>query len=346
MSSKKYLPKYALCLILYISICLLVLLIKINQSYSERSVNHEPSHLSFPVTLSAISIESTYDTSIDTQVIESSLQRIASVCEKYNKTPSLERKHFFHAPSHNALFCWIRKVASTSFTKMFAELRGMQIHRDYYKRSESLSPETVEELLNLIDDMEIFKFLAVRHPFERLVSSYRSRIEDNSKYSAQAWMFAPQIFSVTRPELFHFNETIQSPMQRIFHNNRRLKIVPTFEEFVRWLLKQSDENEDEHWSPYHSHCSICQMHFDYVLKLDDASIQEFHSIFRKLNPTGKRENLMKLGQTRGGSTNFKRTCNYLSTLTVDTIEKLYERYRFDFDMFDYSLRTYEACKRL
>ncbi|XP_015115367.1 carbohydrate sulfotransferase 11 [Diachasma alloeum] len=337
MSSKKYLPKYALCLILYISICLLLLLIKINHSSREKSVAHELSNLSYPVTLSGISIES-YDTSIDAQAIESSLQRIADVCEKYNKISSLERKHFFHAPSHSALFCWIRKVASTSFTKMFAELRGIQMQRNYYKASEVLSPESVEELLNLIDDMGVFKFLAVRHPFERLVSSYRSRIADNSKYSAQAWTFVPRIFSLTRPELFHFNETIQSPMQQIFHNNRRLKLVPTFEEFVLWLLKQSDENDDEHWSPYHSHCSICQMHFDYVLKVDDELIHEFHTILTKLNPKGKRWNLMKLGQTRGGSTNFKRTCNYLSTLTPDTIEKLYERYRIDFDMFDYSLR--------
>ncbi|XP_011310205.1 carbohydrate sulfotransferase 11 [Fopius arisanus] len=339
MNGKKHLPKYALCLILYISICLSLLLIRINQSSSAKVIRN----LSYPVTTKPPT--ESYDTPIDTQVIESSLQRIASVCEKYNKTTSLERKHFFHDPSHNALFCWIRKVASTSFTKMFAELRGIQMERNYYKASGFLSPATVEDFLNLVDDMGVFKFLAVRHPFERLVSSYRSRIEDNSKYSSQAWIFVPRIFHQTRPHLFHFNETIQSPMQQIFHNNRRLKLVPTFQEFVSWLLTQSEENDDEHWSQYHSHCSICQMNFDYVLKVDDELIHEFENIFTRLNPERREWKLVKLGGTRGGATNFQRTCDYLSTLTSDTLQRLYQRYKIDFDMFDYSPRVYEACKK-
>lgn len=131
MTSKKHLSKYALCVILYIFLCLLLLFIKIHRSFDDKS--RDPGNSSSPVTIDPIDPIELHETPIDTQLIESALQRVATVCEKYNKTTSLERRHFYHAPSHNALFCWIRKVASTSFTKLFAELRGINIQRNYYK---------------------------------------------------------------------------------------------------------------------------------------------------------------------------------------------------------------------
>lgn len=81
---------------------------------------------------SSSSSSTTKRTTISSKIIDV-LQQISSVCEKYNKTASFERNHFFYSPKNKVLYCWIRKVASTSFTKFFANLRSIHIAGDYYK---------------------------------------------------------------------------------------------------------------------------------------------------------------------------------------------------------------------
>ncbi|KAK0076168.1 hypothetical protein PV325_012855 [Microctonus aethiopoides] len=283
------------------------------------------------------------DESINQQNIETSLQRVGSICEKYNKTTSLEQSHFLYSSKHNILFCLIRKVASTSFTKLFADFRGIHATGNYYKLINVLAPKNVNELLNVIDDPTVFKFLAVRHPFERLVSFYRSRIEDNSKYTDQAWIFARKIFYITRPNLFHFNESLGNVLQQIFYNDRRLKLVPTFKEFIIWLLREPEEHDDPHWRQYHSHCSVCQMRLDYILKLDNYSIHDVHYIFSLMGSNKKQWKLPKLARNNKGPTNFALTCFYLSKLSKNILSKLFERYKVDFEMFDYNYDVYKPC---
>ena len=50
---------------------------------------------------------------------------------------------------------------------------------------------------------------------------FRDRIEDNSKYTAQAWTFAKQIFHLTRPHLLIGNMTTGNANQKIFDNQKR-----------------------------------------------------------------------------------------------------------------------------
>ena len=49
----------------------------------------------------------------------------------------------------------------------------------------------------------------------------RDRIEDNSKYTAQSWIYVPKIFYITRRELFRSNSTTGSSLERMFYPDRR-----------------------------------------------------------------------------------------------------------------------------
>ncbi|XP_046424211.1 carbohydrate sulfotransferase 11-like [Neodiprion fabricii] len=271
------------------------------------------------------------------------LWSILKMCGQYNLRTPLVKRHYLHNPNNTSMYCWIRKVASTSFIKLFSDMRNRSISKDYYKEIDVLSPKTIKELEDLVNDSKVFKFLVIRHPFQRIVSSYRDRIEDNTKYTAQAWKYTKMIFHLTRPEIFYKNGTTGSSLNRIFHNNKRLKLVPTFKEFVTWLLQEPTSNDDVHWDSYYSHCSVCDVKYNFVMKLEDYSIETIDFIFSKMGITKNQFFMPRLQATRNGFTDNYRTCSYFKDLTQETIFKLYQRYKIDFQMFNYTHENYLKC---
>ncbi|XP_066586952.1 carbohydrate sulfotransferase 11-like [Prorops nasuta] len=257
------------------------------------------------------------------------LQQIPKTCRKHNLITPIRSKHFLYNRKHKSLYCWIRKVASTSFTKLFMK-----------KASDVIIPKN-ESMLILSNNTDVFKFLLVRHPFERLVSSYRDRLEDNSKYTAQAWIYARRIFSLTRPNLFYSNKTTGDSLRRIFDSEKRLRIVPTFREFIKYLLKSTDD--DIHWALYYKHCSTCSVKYNFILKLNDYTLGQINFILSKFGLNESTDFLPNFETSRGGFTDFEKTCKYFATLAQDDVLKLYEKYKVDFEMFDYNLTRYIQC---
>ncbi|KAJ8688251.1 hypothetical protein QAD02_024046 [Eretmocerus hayati] len=278
---------------------------------------------------------------------ENVMEQILQVCKENNLTEAksrIFRNNFFHSPQHNGLFCWIKRSASTSFAKLFSDINGQtRTHNDDNDFS-FLFPKTNVSLDYLMKDSRTFKFLAVRHPFERLVSAYRDRIEDNSNFKSQAWVYVPKIFHLTRPDLFKPSGVLEETLGKIFYQNRRLKLVPTFEEFIRWLLQEDPTQYDSHWDRYYQHCSLCHVRYNQVLKLDNYTTDELDFTFYHLN-LGRHHSLRihQLQETKGGQTNFEQTCNYFKNLSHASIVSLYEKYRIDFDMLNYDFDRYFEC---
>lgn len=118
--------------------------------------------------------------------------------------------------------------------------------------------------------------------------------------------------------------------------------MPTFQEFINYLIHESSANYDHHWNQYYKHCSLCEINYNFILKLDNYSSKEIEYIFSKLNLKND-ENLINLHATHGGLTDFQRTCKYLKKLSCETIFKLYEKYKIDFEMFNYKIDKYLQC---
>nr|XP_012224992.1 PREDICTED: carbohydrate sulfotransferase 11-like isoform X2 [Linepithema humile] len=253
------------------------------------------------------------------------LQRMSNVCAKYKLKSPLIKKHFLYNAKHNSLYCWIRKVASTSFTKLFSDMSNRQVNNNLYKEIDFLSPKSLRDLLHFTRNNVVFKLLVVRHPFHRLVSSYRDRIEDNSKYTAQAWLYVRQILHLTRPELFHSNSSSSNVLQQMFLTDRKLKIVPSFREFLEWLLKQPPGHDDVHWTPYHTHCAVCDVSYNFILKLDEYTFGDVNYILSKMKLDKSKIYLPRLQRTRTGVTDFNTTCRYFYNLSTDMVLRLYER---------------------
>lgn len=94
---------------------------------------------------------------------------------------------------------------------------------------------------------------------------------------------------------------------------------------------------------YHTHCAVCNVRYNYVLKLDEYTHDEINYIFLKFGFDKGEVYLPKLEQTRGGYTDFLTTCKYFASLSQDIIMRLYERYQIDFEMYNYDLNRYMFC---
>nr|XP_033325471.1 carbohydrate sulfotransferase 11-like [Megalopta genalis] len=352
MSFRVQFIKCMVCVILYIIVCFIWLRMKHRSDFVVRSdlplfVNQSKEKYIIVQQTITKAINSSERNEIISDPINSQesislLHQISKICDKYNLKTPLTRRHFLYDSERKSVYCWIRKIASTTFTKLFSDMKNRQVTHDYYREVDFLAPKTQKELHHIVNDKNTFKLLIVRHPFQRLVSSYRDRIEDNSKYTAQAWIYAKKIFYLTRPHLFRSNISTGDFQERVFTHDKRLKLIPTFKEFALWLL-QSSEQDDVHWDHYYTHCSVCNIRYNYILKLDNYTYGQINYVFSRLGLNYKNTYLPRLEKTRGGYTNFDTTCKYFRNLSQDIIFKLYERYKIDFEMYNYDLNRYIFC---
>jgi hypothetical protein len=199
-----------------------------------------------------------------------------------------------------------------------------------------LSPKSAEELHEITTTKDYYKLIVVRHPFQRLVSAYRDRIEDTSRFTSQAWIYVPRIFALTRPALNR---------SQIFHINhqRKLSIVPTFKEFVEWLLVIPPKKYDVHWNRYSDQCGPCSIHYDTIIKMDNFSNEEEMSVVCEMGLEHLNVSLPHLQQTSGGPTDFSVTCQYFQQLFPEQVKALYAIYSLDFETFHYSPQLYMNC---
>lgn len=123
----------------------------------------------------------------------------------------------------------------------------------------------------------------------------------------------------------------------------RLKVIPSFREFVEWLLRQPPERDDVHWAQYHTHCAVCDVNYNFILKLDNYTLGQVNYILSKLKLDKSKVYLPTLQRTRNGPTEFNKSCKYFRNLTTDMVIRLYERYKVDFDMYYYKPDEYLRC---
>lgn len=106
---------------------------------------------------------------------------------------------------------------------------------------------------------------------------------------------------------------------------------------------QNSDEDDVHWDRYYTHCAVCDVRYNYVLKLDNYMYGEISYILSKFGLDKNTAYLQKLERTHGGYTDFDTTCKYFANLTQDIIFRLYQRYKIDFEMYNYNLDRYIFC---
>ncbi|XP_055608775.1 carbohydrate sulfotransferase 11 [Uranotaenia lowii] len=235
---------------------------------------------------------------------------------------------------YHLVWCNVFKAASTSWMYNFNLLAGyspeflkktkdvpLQLARQKYPRP---SVEALREAIN-----GSISFIIVRHPFERLVSAYKDKIQyalPNSHH---------QKLGVRIVQKYR-----KTPVKNPEGGRRGQSWYPTFAEFVNYLLDEVHHPHTEidmHWVPVTNFCTPCFFHYDVIAKFE--TLDEDQNYLIAVAQLGAIIKAQWRNAGKGAHTNDV-VMKLFSELSNDQVRQLYEYYRYDFELFGYGLDEY------
>ncbi|KAK8749956.1 hypothetical protein OTU49_015148 [Cherax quadricarinatus] len=239
--------------------------------------------------------------------------------------------YMYYVPSEDFVYCKVPKSGSSTWVYnllKLAEAPQEQINsdiglhrmlRDYYPKMSSSKMKRAFK--------NSFKLLVVRHPFERILSAYRDKLENYQRDlmfrdGYYHTMYGKNIVRVYRAE-----------EDRSLAN----RTEPTWTEFVRYLINSPSSKFDEHWKPIYSLCSPCVIKYNVIAKMETFSEDTQYVI----NQLGLDDQLHVEWIHKTADTRTSDIANiYFSQLTTNQIEQLFDKYRLDFELFGYDYEPY------
>ena len=168
----------------------------------------------------------------------------------------------------------------------------------------------------LENDIHLFTF--VRHPFERLISAYKSKV-----------------------------------LHRTYIGDQRTKAlledIKSFSDFVDFVIHENDrQGVNAHWKTISQKCHHCAIPYNVIGRMETFD-EDLNYIILQLGLENilPIKNINTLSNTNRDSKQHKanedkkKEClEYFSKLTRSQIEQLYQIYKIDFEMFGYSAKDY------
>ena len=164
------------------------------------------------------------------------------------------------------------------------------------------------------------KFIFTRHPFERVLSAYGNKFANMDVYRG-----SPPY------------QKIGKYIMKKFRKNATMRELNTGEtitwsEWASYLAKANKALFDLHWKEFYQLCSPCKINYDYIGTLDTV-YDDSEYIMSKLDVQTKVSYPPKsVSVPSNGSENFD---HYMSQLSKEQIQNLWEVYQLDFELFGY-----------
>nr|XP_040134951.1 carbohydrate sulfotransferase 11 isoform X1 [Ictidomys tridecemlineatus] len=246
-------------------------------------------------------------------------------------TPN-DLKHLVVDEDHELIYCYVPKVACTNWKRLMMVLTGRGKYSDpmaipaseahVAANLKTLNQYSIPEINHRLKSY--LKFLFVREPFERLVSAYRNKF--TQKYNTSFHKrYGTKIIRRQR------RNATQEALRR-GHDVR-------FEEFVAYLIDphtQREEPFNEHWQTVHSLCHPCHIRYDLVGKYE--TLEEDSNYVLQLAGVGGA--LKFPTYAKSTRTTDEMTTEFFQNISSEHQTQLYEVYKLDFLMFNYSVPSY------
>ncbi|XP_077865075.1 carbohydrate sulfotransferase 11-like [Saccoglossus kowalevskii] len=222
--------------------------------------------------------------------------------------------------TYKIIYCAVPKVANSNWRRVFLVLRGSfnnvsEITKSVYKyKYKTLKDYTVRE--RQIRLQTYTKFMFSRHPFTRILSAYKDKFEED-------------------PER-NYVEKYTSLVNKA-NKSENLNRKFSFQNFVTFLLLYI-HRFDNHWNIITSYCSPCNIHYDFIGKYETLN-EDVDFILKKINVFSVVQFPSYVPHsTNSSSIDILR--RYYSELTQQQLQGLYNKYKTDFNMFDYDIEDY------
>lgn len=241
-------------------------------------------------------------------------------------------RHLLVDDRHGLLYCYVPKVACTNWKRVLMVLTGDGRYREPLEipAGEAHAPGRLRSLADF-SPAEInrrlrsyLKFLFVRDPFERLVSAYRNKF--------------------TRSYNTAFHRRYGTKIVRRHRANPSAQALETgrdvsFQEFVYYLVDPRTPREEpfnEHWERAHALCHPCLVQYDVVGKYESLA-QDSRYVLRS---AGLEDKVRFPAFSKSARTTESMAAEYFRDIQPFYQRKLYNLYRMDFLLFNYSRPAY------
>ena len=240
-------------------------------------------------------------------------------------------------------YCHVPKVASSSWMLTFAEMNDLDknLTETLHKKlalhgmlmtNFSITIQNAKELED-INRSKLYKFVFIRHPFERLVSAFHDKFE----HTKQAEMMVPFLKHEIVKYMFKRLKKEKSPKT----SKLPFDIDISFENFINYVLEEATYNtiseQSKHWWPYSDLCKMCQINYDFIGNLEslDDDVTCMLKNFKNYTALHKMQDRVKEKINGGGKHTKAMTMEYFSKLSKESILKLYGFYKHDFKLGNY-----------
>ncbi|XP_063965460.1 carbohydrate sulfotransferase 10-like [Lytechinus pictus] len=256
------------------------------------------------------------------------LQKCAKYPELNGSTPISDNTfhHIYVSDKYKLLYCFIPKVGCSNWKRVMMILNGSnksmsemysgEVHEhNNMTRLMSFPPDARQHRLNTFTT-----FMYVRNPFVRVLSAYKNKFVNIAQYRSSKFFqdIARRIMKQMRP--------------KATSRERRTGENITWIEFVDYLTQPTRPIFDDHWEEMFKICSPCKIKYDYIGHLETIA-QDAKFMIKELQLDSLVEYPSKENSHPTNSTTLFEQ-DFLN-LPKQTIQKLWEIYKKDFEIFDY-----------
>ena len=242
-------------------------------------------------------------------------QRLHDYCltHRFNKKPTEEELQFIAVDDENKIiYCALQKVGSKTLIRLLGKARGINGRVRRWDAFQRLGNYTEEEKLFRLQTY--FKFVIVREPLQRLLSTFKERYRDG----------AP-LRHVDR----HNRERIVSRLRPNDANpeGKNGDYDVSFSEFIQYFA--GNVSRYPPCRQFEKICHPCVINYDFIGRLE--TLNEDGPRILKLTGIDDRVTFPRIHK----STDSDDVLEYYSQLPPHYIRQLGEHYRNDFEMFSY-----------
>ncbi|XP_076646831.1 carbohydrate sulfotransferase 11 [Halictus rubicundus] len=283
--------------------------------------------------------------------------RVINTCRVYNlglyrdsdepaifkHPPAPQYTVFYITRSHNLSYCPIYKAGSTTWIYNLCLLMNVpedELHSGREQLS-SIARRVIPELEYPEAEEALRrtkKLLVVRHPFERLLSAYRDKLENSVAGREHGTLHFYRKYGSKIVQKYRETNFTRPRNDQVIRQDGvppPAGIEPTFREFVQYLIHTDLASYgDDHWMPYYLFCAPCLVDYDIIAKVETLWRDQIYAIHK----LGLQQLIKPRWRHSGGQSNPSKI--YFRQLSKEMVEKLYEKFKLDFDLFDYSPDVY------
>jgi hypothetical protein len=237
--------------------------------------------------------------------------------------------------SHKIVYCPVTKSASTTFLNLLSDCKEPDDNdrrATGFRRKYGLPAlgrdYTKEEIIHRIK--HYYKFIVVRHPFDRLISAYNYMFQSN----LETVKLMETLNSLSKQ---YFNETFDK-------STNRLK----WEQFLYLVAYESHKFDRPHWRTTMSFCNPCFMPYSGVIRLETLST-DIQPVLKRISANNPNCSAITWrGKLRNSTDKLVEVSTLFRDIDPDVLDKLMSRYGVDMNVLGYTWSKQHGaeCKKV